>query len=329
MRGRSAEERAVEESKKFGEKYPARLLGYDIVMKNITSLLVMMFLLLTGCTKPNAPLEHQLPSSCIIYDMKQARCIDDRELVNRLASYRVVFIGDHHGQSDFHQRVAKLISRLDRTGRHISLANEWFVPEDNSLLKRYADGSFRGDFPQAIGWKKKAGYAFDSYSPIYNAIQKGHGGLYGINLSHESRKEISDANRSAMTRGEKEFYDSLDLDMAAHRQMLSSFFAHCHSLRKGEDATACKERMYRVQVAWDSYMAQESATLANRVLHRRSDLLMVFAGSMHFSHGLGINARFARLSREPFVTILPVLTGTDKADVGEADFLLFYNSFGR
>ena len=132
-----------------------------------------------------------------------------------------------------------------------------------------------------------------------------------------------------MTRGEKDFYDSLDLNMAAHRQMLAPFFGHCHSLHKGEDATACKERMYRVQVAWDSYMAKESVTLANRVLHHSSDLLMVFAGSMHFSHGLGINARFARLSREPFVTIAPVPVGTDKVDVGEADFLLFYSPLGR
>jgi len=285
-----------------------------------------MILLLTGCTKSNLPLEHQLPSSCTIYDMKQARCIDDRELAKRLASYRVVFIGDHHGQSDLHQRVAKLISQLDRAGRHTSLANEWFIPEDNRLLKRYAEGSFGGDFPKAVGWKKKAGYAFDSYASIYNAIRKANGGLYGINLSRESRKLISDANRSVMTRGEKDFYDSLDLNLAAHRDMLAPFFSHCHSLRKGEDTTVCKERMYRVQVAWDSYMAKETAALSKRVLHSPSDLLMVFAGSMHFSYGLGINARFARLSREPFVTIEPVPIGTDKADVGEADFLLFYQS---
>ena len=260
-----------------------------------------------------------------IYDMKQAYCIDERELVKRLASYRVVFIGDHHGKSDLHQRVAKFIARLDRAGRHISLANEWFIPEDNSLLKHYADGSFGGNFPQTVGWKKKAGYPFDSYAYIYIAIQKANGGLYGINLSRESRKHISDANRSIMTKGEKDFYDSLDLNVAAHRQMLSSFFAHCHSLRKGEDTAICRERMYRVQVAWDSYMAKESAVLADRVLLRRSDLLMVFAGSMHFSHGLGINARFARMSREPFATIMPITTGTDRVDVGEADFLLFYN----
>jgi len=293
-------------------------------MKSIISLLTILVLLLTGCTEPNVPLEHRLPSSCTIYDMKQARCIDDRELVKRLAPYRVVFVGDHHAQSDLHQKLAKFITRLDRAGRHVSLANEWFTPEDDSLLEQYANGSFRGDFPQAVEWKKKAGYAFDSYAPMYNAIRKAHGGLYGINLSHESRKRISDANRSVMTRKEKDFYNSLDLNVAAHRQMLASFFAHCHSPRMGEDATSCSERMYRVQVAWDSYMAKESAALANRVQHRRSDLLMVFAGSMHFSYGLGINARFARLSREPFVTIKPIPIGTDTADVGEADFLLFY-----
>jgi len=293
-------------------------------MKSIISLLTILLLLLTGCTEPDIPLKHLLPSSCTIYDMKQARCIDDRELVKRLAPYRVVFVGDHHAQTDLHQKLAKFITGLDRAGRHVSLANEWFIPEDNSLLKQYAKGSFKGDFPKAIGWKKKGGYAFDSYDLMYNAIRKAHGGLYGINLSRESRKYISHANFSDMTREEKDFYDSLDLNVTAHRQMLSPFFSHCHRLRKGEDAASCSERMYRVQVAWDSYMAKESVALINRIGHRRSDLLMVFAGSMHFAYGLGINARFARLSREPFVTIKPVPIGTETADVGEADFLLFY-----
>ena len=294
-------------------------------MKSIISLLTILLLLLTGCTKPNVPLEHRLPSSCTIYDMKQARCIDNRELVKRLAPYRVVFVGDHHAQTDLHQKLAKFITGLDRAGRHVSLANEWFTPEDNSLLEQYAKGSFKGDFPQAVEWKKKVGYySFDSYDLMYDAVCKTHGGLYGINLSRESRKRISNADRSNMTKNEKDFYDSLDLNVTAHRQMLAPFFSHCHSLRKGEDTASCSERMYRVQVAWDSYMAKESAALANRVHHRRSDLLMVFAGAMHFSYGLGINARFARLSREPFVTIKPVPMGTDTADVGEADFLLFY-----
>jgi len=293
-------------------------------MKSIISLLTTLVLLLTGCTEPDVPLEHHLPSSCTVYDMKQARCIDDRELVKRLAPYRVVFVGDHHAQSDLHQKLAKFITGLNRAGRHVSLANEWFTPEDNRLLERYANGSFKGDFPQAIEWKKKAGYAFDSYDLMYNATRKAHGGLYGINLSRASRKCISDANYLSMSKKEKDFYDSLDLNVTAHRQMLSPFFAHCHSLRKDEDAASCSERMYRVQVAWDSYMAKESAALANRIGHRRNDLLVVFAGSMHFAYGLGINARFARLSREPFVTIQPVHMGTDSADVGEADFLLFY-----
>ncbi len=293
-------------------------------MKSTIAILTLSLLILTGCREPNVPLEHKIPASCAVYDMKQARCIDDRELAKRLSAYRVVFVGDNHGQVDLHRKISKLIARLDRRGCHISLANEWFVPNDNSLLKRYTDGSFNGDFPKAVGWKKKAGYDFDSYSLIYQSIQKAHGGLYGINLTRKQRKHISDANRSVMTRSEKSFYDSLDLDVSAHRQMLTPFFTHCHALRKGEDTNTCQERMYRVQVAWDSYMAKETAILANKLLHRSNDLLMVFAGSMHLSHGLGINARLARLSREPFVTIEPVPIGTERADVGEADFLLFY-----
>ena len=58
----------------------------------------------------------------------------------------------------------------------------------------------------------------------------------------------------------------------------------------------CKERMYRVQVAWDTYMATQSAQIAKRYLKTKKDKLIVFAGAMHMEHGLGIPLRFARLS---------------------------------
>jgi len=244
----------------------------DKLSREYTSLLIVSaILLLSGCTEPRAPLEHRIPSACTIYDMKQARCIDEGELVKRLASYRVVFIGDAHGQKDLHKRIAKLIGRLGRGGRKISLANEWFTPADDTLLQRYAEGSFRGNLDKAAGWKEKAGYDFGSYETIYHTVRKIGGGLYGVNLSNQYRKQISDADISAMTKSEKDFYDSLDLGLSAHEEMLAPFFSHCHALRKGEKIAECRERMYRVQVAWDSYMAKESAALAKRLLHHRAD----------------------------------------------------------
>lgn len=293
-------------------------------MPNISYLFVFLLLLLSGCTQPRPVIEHTLPAECPVYDMHAAVCIDETELTVRLASYRVIFIGDHHTQKNLHKKIAALLGRLDRTGRNVSLANEWFVPGDDPLLQQYAQNSFEGNFTEAIGWKEKAGYPFVSYAPIYDAVRSTGGGLYGINLTREERSHISDANRSALTPDMQRFYDTLDLNLTAHRRWLSPFFAHCHSEEQDESDEECAARMYRVQVAWDCYMAAQADKLAKRVLKTSEDLLVVFAGAMHLNYGLGINARFARVSREPFVTIRPVPDSTKKAEVGEADYLLLY-----
>lgn len=285
----------------------------------------MIFIVIfAGCSRPEPVLEHRLPEPCTIFDMRQASCIDETELAARLLPYRIVFIGDHHTQRALHRNLAALLTRLSQGGRRLSLANEWFTPTDEALLQHYARNGFDGNFTKAIGWKEKAGYPFDSYAPIYDAVRESGGSFYGINMTREERGYISDANRTALDPQMQRFYDGLDLNLSAHKQWLAPFFAHCHKAKPSESDVECSERMYRVQVAWDSYMAAETDRLARRVLTTPEDLLVVFTGAMHLGYGLGINARFARLNREPFVTILPVPEGTKTADVGEADFLLFY-----
>ena len=257
--------------------------------------------------------------------MKQAACIGEEALVLRLAPYRVVFIGDRHDSPALHEAFAGLIVSLSGSGgRRVKLANEWFTPADDPLLSQYVRGTYEGNFTEAVGWKEKAGYPFTSYEPVYRSVKSTGGMLYGVNMDKAFQKALSDGNLSALSDDQRRFYDRLDLNLTAHRDMLAPFFSHCHAKHQGESDSECAQRMYRVQVAWDTYMAQQSADLARKFLQNGNDLLLVFAGEFHLAYGVGINARFARLSREPFVTILPVTAGTQSADVGEADYLFFY-----
>ena len=150
------------------------------------------------------------------------------------------------------------------------------------------------------------------------------GSLKGINLTKAFKKKISDANVTGMSVQERAFYDGLDLNVSAHKQMLSPFFQHCHGDSQ-QSAKACAERMYRVQVAWDTKMALESAKLASKL--KEHERLIVFVGAMHLEQKLGVNLRFARLSQEPFLTIIPWQKGSEPfemIDHGSSDIDYLY-----
>ncbi|MCJ7766308.1 MAG: ChaN family lipoprotein [Thiovulaceae bacterium] len=147
-------------------------------------------------------------------------------------------------------------------------------------------------------------------------------------MSSELEKKISDQNLSSMNARVRVFYDELDLNMSVHKAMLSPYFSHCHSLKSGETQAECSERMYRVQVAWDTMMGEESAKLSETL--QADEKLIVFIGAMHLENGLGANMRFSRVSNEPTVTLLPVPKQAKQheeieADLGCSDLLYLYD----
>ena len=283
-------------------------------------------LMLGGCARPPEVPKHR--SDCPpggVYSMQRAQCIDNTTLLQMLEPYPVVFIGDLHDNLELHRFVAGLIDALHGAGYRVHLANEWFTPADDALLEEYAAGGIKdADFVEKIGWKEKAGYDFELFSPIYHAVQRDGGGLYGINLDREFRQKISDANVTAMTPEERRFYEGLDMNVSAHRQMLAPYLDHCaHAANR----SMCSERMYRVQVAWDAMMARESARLVRKVLTDEKQKLLVFAGAFHFAYGLGINMRFARELNLPPMTLLPVARNLAEGyPVGAAELLYLYDA---
>ncbi len=247
------------------------------------------------------------------------------QLIAQFEYYPVLFIGDHHGSDSVHNFLALLIKDLHRKGYKLSIANEWFTPEDNRLLARYSTSEISdNNFTKSVRWKKRIGYDFESYAPIYQAVQEVNATLYGINMSKTERKKISDLNLSAMQASTLSLYEKLDTNISAHKQMLSPFFSHCHAPKHGESDLQCIERMYRVQVAWDTVMGENSAALAKNVLKSRKDKLIVFVGAFHLAYDLGANLRFARHSTLPYITLLPLLNSEDKIEVGESDYLFLY-----
>ncbi len=296
-------------------------------MKYLFRLIVAIFLF-TGCTSTQTPkIVHKVDCKENIYSLKSAECLNQDSFIKQLEQYPVIFIGDNHGSDMVHNFLADTIIKLSEQGYRIHLANEWFTPNDNILLAKYSAKKFDNKtFIEKFNWKKRLNSKFESYVPIYNAIRDTNGMLYGINLSKKQRRLISNTTLAHMSENEFDFYNSLDVDVYAHRAMLSSFFNTCHKAKRGESEQECIERMYRVQVAWDAKMGRESAKLAKEVLRTSKDKLIVFVGALHMAYGLGVNLRFARESNLPFVNVIPLLWNVNSVEVGGADFVYLYQA---
>lgn len=284
--------------------------------------LLVLSLTLASCAKPQ-PLQYETGfiTQETIYSLKEARIISNKRLIQQLEAYPVIFVGDFHNNDTVHRFTAELIRDLGKKYK-IYLANEWFTPVQNDTLDLFAKNDINEtEFVKEIDWEDNVGYKYESFKPIYQSLKEVKGNMYGINLSKDERKRISLQEVNRMSGNEKSFYKSMDLNVTTHHQMLSPFLNHCHAALEGESEEACLQRMYRVQVAWDEKMGQESARLAQKVLQNPKDKLIVFIGAMHLESGLGVNMRFARYANKPFVTLLPCFK--TKVEPGYADFIYY------
>lgn len=280
-------------------------------------------LLFSACSQtPQTPIKHTVKKGCDYYSLKTAKCIDKVSIVKELQPYKVIMIGDHHPEDDLHKNIAKLITDLSKDGCKVILANEWFYPSDRELLKKFESKKIdENEFVKELKWSKRfKRHKYESFAPMYRAIRDNDGELYGVNMSKKFRKKISDQNLSAMSEDELKFNNSLDLDVAPHRDLVLPFLSHCHAPKKDETLKECIQRMYRVQVAWDSIMAQESYKLSKEL--KENEKLIVFAGSMHIENKLGIPLRFARKSSLHVATIIP--STQTSINNGLGDFIIYY-----
>lgn len=289
--------------------------------------LIMFF---SGCTSENlsTPLKHKIEAKEGIYSVKQAKKIDIKQLSKQLEHYSVIFVGDHHNTEKTHRFFEKLIKQLANDGYNLHLANEWFTPQHDELLKMYTNGKLDGiRLKERRHWDEFSSYKWEYVELLYEAVKQSDGKLYGMNISKENRKKISLRHLEKMNKEEKAFYEALDLNVTAHQQLVMPYLKHCNKMPQ-KSKEPCENRMYRVQVSWDTYMANNVAKIAKKALKTPKDKLLVFAGAMHIEQNVGIPLRFARQSNLPFATISNIKISKEEKQVkinnNKADFVYIY-----
>ena len=222
------------------------------------------------------------------------------------------------GRQNFFGFLLRLVARLP----FLFIAGRLYGPD---ALGRFASGAIgHEDFAFLIDWKHRVGFDYNLSRTTYQVIRENGGSLHGINLDPGFRHLIATADMREMTPAQQTFFYSLDLNATPHQRLIAPLFTPCHGKKEGEDDALCRARLYRVQVAWDSYMGQESAALARSLLDTPKEKLVVIAGAYHLAFGLGANLRFARHSSLPFLTLMSRERTEGEAPLGFGDLIFWY-----
>lgn len=259
------------------------------------------------------------------------KAISLEQLVSSISDYPIIFVGDHHDTIETHKFFKLFLDELIAKNYTIHLANEWFTPKHNHLLKLYTEDIINSEeLKKKRLWHKEISTRWKLAEMIYETVKKSSGKLYGISMPKEMREKISLKSFEKMSPKEKSFYHSLDFNNSSHKSFVMPLFSTCCKNKPQKKIQSCKISMYRVQVAWDTYMAQESAKLASKVLKIEQNKLIIFAGTVHVKRDLGIPLRFKKINQDKFfiLTNKKVQNISDELNISQIqeDAIFIYDS---
>ena len=259
-------------------------------------------------------------------------------LIDKLASRRLVFVGETHDHYEDHLNQLAVIDGLRVRGKDLAIAMEPFQQPFQEDLDAYIAGTIdETELLRRTDWFERWRFDYRLYRPILRLARTQGIPVVALNVEREITEAVGDGGLDALSEAQRSRIPA-DLDRsdpAYVARVRAVFDAHPMTRAKdkdkdtgkdkdngeeaGSDATQARfERFLAVQLLWDEGMAERAATYLRE---HPEKTLVVLAGSGHLEYGQGIPNRVQRRIQVPAAV---VLNGTRRdLDPRAADFLLF------
>ncbi len=271
-----------------------------------------------------------------VLDARTGHQIDTNAFWDKLATERVVCVGEEHKNPHHHWVELETVRRLAKKWPAFALGMEMFQRPFQGVLDDFAAHKIdQVALLSRSGWEDRWGYDYAFYGPTIAAAVAAHGALVALNASQELTKKVVHHGLEALTTEERaQLPAELKLDDARHRAWFAALMADMgegdpHNPHGGEPAAPAQgsstpkvapaaegmpsaERIYTVQVIWDETMADSAV----RWLSANKDgRIVIMAGSGH-CHDSAIVARIKRRGVKEVVSMRSVI---DDGQGGVAD----------
>jgi uncharacterized iron-regulated protein len=290
-----------------------------------TTIIASICLCVIGCAGSRPP---QPPTASLagvaegfrpwqIVDAASGKAITFEELIARISSNDLIFVGEVHDNPDHHLIQIQILQAVASRSPSLTIGMEFFQEQQQPNVDRYIQGeSTEKEFLEAVDWKKTWGFDYHLYRPLMLLARERTYRVLAINAPNDIVRKVARTGLKSLEPFERDqLPKEIDLTQDRHRAFLHEIYKE-HSPRDLKDF----EFFYEAQCVWEETMAH---ILAEH-LKSGEGRLIAFTGNGHIVNKFGIPDRTVRRVPASMVTVVPYpLNGKETIDRGIADYLWF------
>jgi len=246
-----------------------------------------------------------------IFETATGATISRRQLIDKLAEVRVVYVGESHTNASHHAIQLEVIRRLRQNTPDLSIGMEMFDATYQPVLDRWTAGDLdETEFLRQTHWYANWRFPFDLYRDILQYAKENRIRVIALNLPFHIPAKIRVGGIASLGEEDaKHLPASIDTTNAEHRKYLENIYK-LHAFR-GRDNF---EFFYETQCAWEDAMAAKVAEYLG------TGKMVVLAGNGHIIRKFGIPDRAFARNQAPFATIYLAAVGGE-AERSWADYI--------
>ncbi len=279
-----------------------------------------------------------------VLDARTGRQVDTTAFWDKLASQRVVCVGEEHKNPHHHWVELETVKRLSVKWPHFALGMEMFQRPFQGVLDDYAANRIdEAALLSRSGWEGRWGYDYGFYGPTIAVAVRAHAALVALNASKELTKKVVHQGLESLTPEERaQLPAELKLDDKQHRawfdDLMSGFgdgdphnphgggappeehagsgsaAAPAEDPHAGMPEMPSADRVYSVQVIWDETMADSAVKW---LAANKDGRIVIMAGSGHCHDSAIVN----RIKRRGIKEVVSVRSVVDDGQGGVAEEL--------
>jgi uncharacterized iron-regulated protein len=244
-----------------------------------------------------------------VTDTARGDVLTASELAARLDGVELLFVGESHTDSEFHQVQLRVIEELQRRGRKVLIGLEMYPAGEQAMLDRWStDPAFtEAEFLAQSRWYKNWGYHWEYYRPIFDFAHRHGLRMFGLNVPRKVVQTARKQGLEALTPEERSLLPAkVDTESAEQRRLVRAFFGGegLHGAMSDE----MFEGMFTAQCTWDAAMAHNAlkALQSHREVGNERAILVVLIGEGHVAYGLGAERQAKLTFTGRTASVIPV-----------------------